>query len=52
MKRFSVSACLVALIVGQLLVGVVGATPLRHLVAAAIQVEVTWLSVQPGLATR
>jgi hypothetical protein len=35
MTRVSVSACLFALVVGLLLVGVVGGTPLRHLLQAA-----------------
>ena len=35
MKRVPVSACLVALVVGLLLVGVVSGTPLRHALQAA-----------------
>jgi hypothetical protein len=35
MKRVPVSACLVALVVGLLLVGVVSGTPLRHVLQAA-----------------
>ncbi|HET6164936.1 MAG TPA: hypothetical protein VFG37_14800 [Planctomycetota bacterium] len=40
MTRVSVSACLVALVVGLLLVGVVSGTPLRHVLQAAPAVAV------------